>query len=1002
MRPSFLSYAIVFALAGAALLGAPHLAAGAEIARYVQANATISGVQIHAFDGNGLSALAVFGNFRLDAGSRQISGRNAVVWLKTETSGGVKRHDLTLYVEGDVKVTEPGGRRATANQLLLRIGIQGRVRTAERPIFKSMVNSALYQRANARRQAHQQAGPLRRHEAPVVVLRQSPPTTRPAEATTAPAGPATRPGEAATRPAWADANQPPADANAPAAAPTTQPSAWPQPEPEAPPEPVNFYAKNVSMQVVDNQRVIIAKGDVLLTQGNPDSTKFLEIRGQAAVIFTERVAEDTDARFPTAGQPGGMASNLPDPEGTGQQERIVGAYLTGDVVMAQGERYIRGPEAYYDFRTHRAIMPDPVFRTRQEQRNVPVYIRAEEMRALSAREMVFTDAVVTTSDFYTPTYHVGVKDVYMREDTPYGPEGMRIGPRRWYSELKHITYNIRGLPVAYWPYTVTDVTDTEIPLRQATIGYGRFGFGAETEWYLFRLLGLLPPEGYKGRLGLDWYERGVISDVDVEYERDTYSGYVRLSGMLDDEKNDDFGKDRKNIFAPTERGRALIRHKHELPRGWELQGELSYMCDKNFLEQFYPAEYDSGKRQETLLYLKKADELWAVTALAKRRINNFLSQTESAPDLAAYLPGLPLGGGLVNVYSEAHAGWKRFRPTEVRRRNRPVWLMDGPGSDTFFRADTRNEIDMPMHFGPVNLLPFAMGRLTHWQDTIDDGTTCRALGQVGIRANMHLWRIYQDAQSRLWDVNGLKHVVTPEAQGFLTGMNGVHPEDLYPLDPDIEQHIHRTQGWSLGLHQRLMTRRGVGDEAHTVEWMRFSVVGGFYESSEDDLTADGKYFFYRPEYSLPRNHVNLEYAWRISEGTTFLFDTNYDWDSEEFKVLNAALFVRRNPRLNYYIGFRRVAPAEQAQVTVGGRYQLTRKYSISGFERYDFDYESGRSLTSAVTITRKLPRWNVGVTVYYVDAREELGVTLSIWPEGIPEFSLRSSGLEQLMASDDN
>ena len=80
----------------------------------------------------------------------------------------------------------------------------------------------------------------------------------------------------------------------------------------------------------------------------------------------------------------------------------------------------------------------PVFRTIQEQRDIPVYIRAREARQLAARavpkgpalrgyQWTFRDALVTTSDFYTPEYHIAAKRVYLEDTTPYDEKGGRTG-----------------------------------------------------------------------------------------------------------------------------------------------------------------------------------------------------------------------------------------------------------------------------------------------------------------------------------------------------------------------------------------------------------------------------------------------------------------------------------------------------------------------------------------------------------------------------------------------
>ncbi|MFW6061818.1 MAG: hypothetical protein ACOC93_03325, partial [Planctomycetota bacterium] len=160
-----------------------------------------------------------------------------------------------------------------------------------------------------------------------------------------------------------------------------------------------------------------------------------------------------------------------------------------------------------------------------------------------------------------------------------------------------------------------------------------------------------------------------------------------------------------------------------------------------------------------------------------------------------------------------------------------------------------------------------------------------------------------------------------------------------------------------------------------------------------------------PEYSLSRNHINAEYLWHISDSTTFISDLNYDVDDDELGVYNAGLAVVRNPRLRYYVGTRYLPKIDSSVGTFGLDYQLTRKYSLSLFQQYDFDFQGSRNLVSQVALIRKFPRWYVGITLNYVrDVREddEVGVMFTIWPEGVPEVRLGSDRFGLLGRSDEN
>lgn len=948
--------------AGIAALVVLSLAGGLQGQNYIQDDVRISGGDVYTFLDGGERVTVVVGSFQLSAGKTRLRGRDAVLWVRTRSESRGLRHDIEAFIEGDAQVEEAGG-STRDRYMLVEMHVQGRIRVARPPADRSLLDLPLYVRAKEERQKNRQALGATRpavHEAPTLVIVTRP--TRPPAGT--PPGPETAPpGGAMARP--------------------------PTPKPV---EPVSFYADETTSRKTERGRVIVATGNVYLSQGDTRSSLFLELRSQAAVVFVEP-APEKESRGPLS--PG--LGSLPSPGGDANAERetIVGVYLTEDVVISRGERWLRAPEAYYDFTTDRAYIRDPVFRTRQEQRNIPVYVRAKEGRLLSSRESWFRDARVSTSDFFTPTYAVHADTAYLMDETHYDEEGVRTGPQEWLAKLTNTTFDVRGLPIFYWPYNEGEITQENLAVRKVAAGYdSQFGYGVQTEWYLFRLLGLVPPEGFTGSVIFDYYERGVMMGANLKYARESFSGYSSLYGFIDREREDDFGQERQDIAAPEWRGWLLARHK-QLMRDWEVQLEMSYLCDKNFLEEFFPQEFFSGKEQETLLYAKKQRDNWAFTSLLQYRLNRFQTETDSYPELALFLLGEPLANNALDFYSENRAGFKRFRPGSDDANE---------GSRLTARADTRQEIDFPLHLGPVNLVHYATGRITAWGDAPAGGEYFRPYGQVGVQAGTNIWRQDQDAHSRLWDVDGLRHIVSPMVAGFLSTTGGVNPEDLFPMDPGIEQHIQRMSGWSAGVSQRLQTRRGVGDNQQTVDWMRLNVVGGFFCDlpNRNLMPGDGRFFLDRPEYSMPRNHVNAEYFWQVSDSTLFSADTNYDVDSGTLARYNFGLSVQRAPRLSYFVGFRAIPDYDSAVGTAGVNYQISDKYRVSIFEQYDFDFDNGRNYSTSVSVVRKIERWYAATTFVYSQTNNETAVYFTLWPEGIPELHLGTSRLNLLGSSSSN
>jgi len=939
-----LAYAVLPALLVGALLAAcgGAWAAAADENVYLFEDVLITGRGMHGFPVGDEMVNVVLGDFSLTVGRRAVTGRDAVIWIKERSVGSRILRDITVYVEGDpprpAQVVEPDGTVTRDRVLLVVIHQQGGLRARVGGHSDQPVTALpLYRRARAMRSGLAEP-PVR---------------------------------EVATQP--------------------TEPAESPKPRRLI--QPIFYRADVTSVRTMPDPRrperqirITVAKGNAYVSQGHRDSDLFVEMQADAAVVYS----------IPT-----GSAAETPE-EQLGQED-IVAVYLEGDVILRRGERTVQGERLFYDFQMGKALMLQPVLRTIQSQRDIPVYIRAKEGRQLAARpepgkeqlrlrgyEWTFRDAIVTTSDFFTPTYHIGAKRVYLADTTPYDAKGTALAERTWRTRLVDTTLNIRSVPVAWFPYLVGDAQEGHTALRKAEFGrHGRFGWGAETQWFLFRLLGLPRPEGFKGRLDADWYERGYILGTELEYERESYSGYGRADGLIDREREDDFGTRRKNINAREERGRLLWRHKHLLGSDWELQLEASYLSDKNFLEQFFPGEYWTGKEQETLAYARKQRDNWAVTGLAKWRLNDFLTQTEALPDLGAYLVGQSLWKDILTLHGEGHMGLVRLRPAD-----------DGGmlSSRTVARADVRQEIDLPMALGPIKVLPHVAGRLTYWEDSPADQGLTRPWGQVGVNALTHVWRVYDRVRSRLWDLNRLKHVVTPFG-GVFWSCTEVEPGRAHPFSPEIEGYVRRLGGGTAGIRQLWQTKRGPPGEEYTVDWLRANVSASFFNDADTHLPADGRYFFYRPEYSMPRNALNGDMTWHVSDSTTLLADANYDTDSGRLGRANAGIAVTRDPRLKYYAGARYIKDLDSSVGTFGLTYRISRKYTISGFQQYDFDLQGGQNLITSATITRKFPRFYTAFTFVYDRSQNDVGLIMSIWPEGVPEARIGGSRLSLLQAA---
>ncbi|MFQ5415034.1 MAG: LPS assembly protein LptD, partial [Phycisphaerae bacterium] len=585
-------------------------------------------------------------------------------------------------------------------------------------------------------------------------------------------------------------------------------------------------------------------------------------------------------------------------------------------------------------------------------------------------------------EFYTPHYHIGARRVELVGREPVAPfvgGALRSGSFR----IRDATLNIDGRPILYWPYIGGPLGATETAIKRARTGFSdEFGLELETDWDLLSVLGLETPAGFDATLSLDYFsERGPAIGADARYQRDDYFGVARTY-VLTDNDEDNLGRQRERVGRRDLRGRVLVRHRHYLEDDWELTFELSYLSDRTFLEEFFEPEFDRDKAQETLLYLKKQRDDWAATVHLQWRILDFLTQTERLPDVSYFVIGRPLGER-VTLFGAHRIGSVRLRGADQTFRE---LLLNGRSvsSGTTARVDTRHEATMPLDLGPVRIVPFVSLRGSAWSDTPGGGGVTRFFGVYGLRGSMYLSRVFPDATSDLFDIDGIRHIVKPHITAWMSHTNQ-DADQLFPFDERVEG-VDEIDGVTLGLRQRWQTKRGIGDGRRVVDLVTFAVEAGVFNDAPGTAVTNGFTSFSRPETSLARNFVNSSFIWRMNDRTAIANETNWDLNDGELDILNVSMVVDRPPRLSYLVGYRFINEIDSNLMAFEANYQLNEKHTLAVREQFDLD--RGRTLDFTIGLIRRLPRWYAAVSFALDEPEDDFGVSLSIWPEGLPQAAL--------------
>lgn len=918
------------------------------------------------------------GGFELSMGNRQMSADNAVVWIdaRRDADSNRKYFELTVYLSENAEIVEPGGTTTRDSSLLVTdLRTFGRItkyHDAHAP--QDLSTSSFYQRA------------LRDRER-VVASRGAPRAEPPAAPTTE-------------------------DRGAEIARPDRV-----KPERTAPRRTIRYEIGNIEPGTTPTgERVFVLTGGVYFSQSGGPNSPAVELTADRAVIFAADASGgpfgspspssqptsapangETPTETPERGGlvPGARLPQAPtaaERSGVGGQIRAV--YLEGDVLATEGERMIRADRLYYDFELNRALILDAVLRFPVPDRNVPIYVRADEIRQLSAREFTARHAKITTSEFYSPHYHMGVEQLKITDETIREARGGASGPLTASYQMRDATFNIQGLPLSYWPYAEGKLSQGETALRSFQTGFTRdFGFEFTTSWYLFTLLGIEAPQGYDATLEIPiYFERGPGIAVNLDYLREDYFGLMR-SYYINDGGEDDLGPVRDSTPPNPNRGRFLYRHKQFLPRDWEMNLEFSYASDPGFLETYERSEWFESKEQETVIYFKRARDTEAVTLFANWRLLDFTTQTEHLPEGTYRRIGDTLGPFV--FYNESRTGMVRYRPDDRRLFNQRR-VDNTAQTGLVYRGDVREEAELPLKLGPLAVVPFSSVRGQYWDSAPNrSGGLWRGLGVYGVRGSMPVARVYDNIHSDLFDIDRIRHIVMPHFAAWWSHSNA-RSSDITPFDEGVET-IDDFYGFLLGVRQIWQTKRGAGENRRSVDLLTLNTEIGIFGKADPNELTNGYVNPVRPEDSRSRNYFGVDAIYRLSDSTSLLWDMNLDLNDRNLDRNDISLAVERTPRLSYVVGTRYAHDIDYDLFGGGFNYRISQKHIIA-YRTY-FDLSAGNVGEMAFTYIRKLPRWYIAFNVEYDQAFDDFSITMALWPEGAPNFALGSRRFTGLATS---
>ncbi len=772
---------------------------------------------------------------------------------------------------------------------------------------------------------------------------------------------------------------------------------------------VTLDAENISLYLGEEQPSAVLTGNVYFhyLDVDPATQKMrqLTITAERAVVFLK------------------PADNRQAQQMLFRAAEIDGIYLEGAVTATgslshrfartatDGSYTLRGPHMYYDMQAQRALIMDAVFSTFDQKLRQPIYLRAQAIRQEAANQWLAKRATLANSAFFEPHFSLGASRLTVQQrEEPTGAQG-ETQTRNLFS-AEHITLNAGPVPFFYWPYLEGEIED--IPLREVSFGDSRDrGFGVRTEWDLISLLGLDKPDGLNSRLLLDWSEHRAFGfGLDADYQWSGGKGDV-FTYYTYDRGRDRFSHAVERDRYQDNRGMLQVRHRQELRDNWSVAAEFSFISDPAFLEQYFDRKAETDKEFETALYLQNQTDTAQFSILLKPDLieftpNEYLLQTqgyqvEKLPEIN-YTRPLDVLPEAVNYSSEFD--FSRMRLSFPDFEPRQIGLIYPGWSDSLFgaspttnltdqfhnlgyddnyvhRFDTRHELALPAELGDVNLTPFVTGRFTAYDDHFAQFSSqddlYRFWGAVGMRASTTFQGVDDSIDSRLLDLHRLRHLVEPNLTVW-SAWTTIDAADLPVYDRDVEA-LAQGQTIRAGVRQTWQTKRGGPGRWHNADWLTLDTNVVFADNTEQERPPIGRYYDYRPEYSVLNDHATADAIWLVSD--TLAFSGNLIWDLHQNKAArwSAGYDMRHTPEITSFTEGRYYDALDRTLIDFGANMQLSYRYRL--IPRLSFDVDEDQIREMRMTLSRKSPQWTIYFGLAYDRIRDDTSLSIQLSPTGL-------------------
>ncbi len=554
------------------------------------------------------------------------------------------------------------------------------------------------------------------------------------------------------------------------------------------------------------------------------------------------------------------------------------------------------------------------------------------------------------------------------------------------------TFAVGYVPIFRWPGMSFNIDDNEgLLIRDLNIGSsGRFGTEIETVWGgdadglvngVARMLGSDEElEGeWETRIAA-YSARGLFIEPTIAWEGPNSKGRFLASHIADSADEDELDQP----ITDNTRGRIDLESRTYFERNdyddfRVLDIDISYLSDRNFLNEYYEREAKIGREQDTYLWYRDIEGNEARTLLIRPRLNDFESQVEYLPEVQRRL-----------LAEETEAEWLRGAKLTVtdtfsNARFSPDEDNNALDSVSNLRIGRRARLDWDIDTGEGERLRVTAGAdATYLSGTQFGGADIRTSLLAAVEYQQTYVGVDQGYSSETWNLDGIRQILEPRI-GIQTRFGTNHqPEELEVID-DIEQ-LDDNHLIFLGVRHRIQTHQD--NKVKTI--LDTDVIIPFYPNEsrdnagqvEGDVIVDMRY---RPGANI----------WGLRDATLrwrAVLDPNDRGYEQSYLSYN----TRIDETKRFYIANNKTEGLFNF-LTVGVLWELTEKWSSAVF--WQRDQRLNETARAGFMMRRTGCCW---ILDYIIETERGTGITGEDRDDTQFEIRLRPTAFDRRRPGDDD